>query len=77
MSPRERRLRERIDTLRDERDKAKADAKRAKRTVRRLPSGPYAKPCVYCGMLVPATARVPVCHGHSDLPALDPSYVCA
>jgi hypothetical protein len=69
MTPRELRLRQRIDTLTDQRDRAQAQVRSAIKTGRlRLPHG-----CVYCGQ-GPSSGRPRTCPQHRDLPAHDPHY---
>lgn len=73
MTPRELRLRQRIDQLARERNAEREDAKRLRQhlqliTTDRLPHG-----CSYCGQ-GPAQGNPRTCWGHRDLPNLDPHY---
>lgn len=69
MTDRELRLRQRIDTLRDQRDHARQTLKTAIIAGRiRLPHG-----CIYCGH-GPSIGSPRTCSSHHDLPDLDPHY---
>lgn len=65
---RERRLRERIDELVDERDAARSRATKLAGQVAKQRK-PYVR-CVYCG----ERCRGRACADHRDLPRLDPHY---
>lgn len=67
MTEREFRLRRRIDTLTDERDRALAYGNGARTKAR--PSW-----CVYCGVPVMTRGWPTICFGHADLLKLDPFY---
>jgi hypothetical protein len=72
VTPRELRLRERIDTLTKQRDRARAgrdvNQKALHRTLMQI--GDRGGKCVYCS----ATTSAIACHAHSDLVSLDPYY---
>lgn len=65
-TPREMRLRARIDELTDERDRALDNA----RVRQQRAGGRRMRNCVYCGVL----SRGIACHMHADLPNVDPYY---
>lgn len=70
MSPRERRLRERIDVLTN-----RLHAAHERAALKRVSNGGQAvRHCVYCGHRTRSSRVIPVCPGHTDLTSLDPLY---
>jgi len=72
MSPREKRLRERIDVVTAQRDAARRQLRR--RRERPVHAGVAGRHCVYCGSRINNNRRVATCASHQDLTSLDPFY---
>lgn len=71
MSPREQRLRERIDQLLDERDVLR------RRRDRPQPKRVRTRRCVYCGARTNTTRFIAACPSHRDLIEVDAHYGAA